>query len=272
VTREKEDKVMAEPPARRVPGLGPLESAIMTVIWEAGQPLTVRAARDRLDYRSGDGDDPAYTTVAAVMTNLWHKGLLKRARCLGEGNARAWWYQARVTREDHLAAIIGGALECAPDPTAVLRLVPPAAASRVSLPARLTDAGVRDEEGRCCGPAGTEVAAVPGAGHPARSSHSDPDPWRPGVGTDGRSDPGGSRAATAAVVAEFCRQLGVLTELRAARPMYEFWWEQRCPARPALVARRLPGASCQPHTVVTPDAAELRAILGIAGTCGHGPD
>lgn len=81
--------------------------------------------------------------------------------------------------------------------------------------------------------------------------------WTSGVGT--------------AVVAEFCRQLGVLTELRAACPMYEFWWEKRCSARPALVARRLPGASRQPHTVVTPDPAELHAILGIAGTSGHGP-
>ncbi len=33
---------MAVPSAWRMPGLGPLEPAIMTVIWEAGQPLTVR--------------------------------------------------------------------------------------------------------------------------------------------------------------------------------------------------------------------------------------
>ena len=263
---------MAEPPARRVPGLGPLESAIMAVVWDAGQPLTVRTARDRLDYRSGDGDDPAYTTVAAVMTNLWRKGLLKRARCLGDGNARAWWYEARITREDHLAAIIGGALGSAPDSAAVLSLTFPAASSRVSRPVTHADAGVRGEDGRCCEPAGTEVAAIPEDGHPARCPHSGPDLWRPGVSTDFRSDPGSCGAGRAALVAEFCRQLGVLTELRAARPMYEFWWEQRCSARPALVAKRLPGASCQPHTVVTPDAAELRAILGIAGTCGHGPD
>ena len=46
-----------------VPGLGPLESAIMTVIWDAGQSLSVRVVRERLDYQAADGEDPAYTTV-----------------------------------------------------------------------------------------------------------------------------------------------------------------------------------------------------------------
>jgi predicted transcriptional regulator len=104
-----------------VPGLGPLESAIMTAVWDAARPLTVRAARDRLDYRASDGDDPAYTTILTVMTILWRKGMLSRAR--HTENARAWWYEACVTREDHLAAIIRGALACAPDPAAVLRRV-----------------------------------------------------------------------------------------------------------------------------------------------------
>ena len=104
-----------------VPGLGPLESAIMTVIWDAGQPLTVRAACERLDYRASGGGAAAYTTVMTVMNILWRKGLLSRAKDLGEGQARAWWYEARVTREEHLAAVIRAALECAPDPAAVMR-------------------------------------------------------------------------------------------------------------------------------------------------------
>jgi predicted transcriptional regulator len=103
-----------------VPGLAPLEAAIMIAIWDAGQPLTVRAALDRLDYSTNEGGDPAYTTVMTVMTILCRKGLLSRARDVPEGNTRAWWYQARVTREDHLAAVIRQALECAPDPLAVL--------------------------------------------------------------------------------------------------------------------------------------------------------
>ena len=41
-----------------VPGLGPLESAIMTVIWDAGQSLSVRVVRERMDYQSAAGEDP----------------------------------------------------------------------------------------------------------------------------------------------------------------------------------------------------------------------
>ncbi len=104
-----------------VPGLGPLESAIMTVVWDAGQPLTVRAACERLNYRASDGGAPPYTTVMTVMNILWRKALLSRAKDLGEGHPRAWWYEARVTREDYLAAIIRPALECAADPAAVMR-------------------------------------------------------------------------------------------------------------------------------------------------------
>lgn len=84
--------------------------------------------------------------------------------------------------------------------------------------------------------------------------------------TKSGANPGrGEVAGDPAVVAEFRRQLSVLIELRAACPLYEFWWEPRWPARPALVARRRPSASCRPHTVVTRDVAELRTILGILG-------
>jgi hypothetical protein len=38
-----------------------------------------------------------------VMNILWHKGLLSRAKDLAEGQARAWWYEARVTRVEHLS-------------------------------------------------------------------------------------------------------------------------------------------------------------------------
>ena len=77
-----------------VPGLGPLESAIMTAIWDAGQPLSVRVVRERMDYQVADGEDPAYTTVMWVMVILWRKGSLDRAKCPGAGHRRAWWYAA----------------------------------------------------------------------------------------------------------------------------------------------------------------------------------
>jgi predicted transcriptional regulator len=104
-----------------VPGLGPLESAIMTVIWDVGQPLSVRVVRERMDYQSTDGEDAAYTTVMTVMVVLWRKGFLDRAKRPGAGRGRAWWYAARISREDHLATVIRQALTCAPDPAAVLR-------------------------------------------------------------------------------------------------------------------------------------------------------
>jgi predicted transcriptional regulator len=104
-----------------VPGLGPLESAIMTAVWDAGHAVTVRATRDRLAYTTSNGEDPAYTTVMTVMGILCRKGLLAPARTLPGGSTRAQWYEARVTLEGHLAAIIREALDSAPDPAAVLR-------------------------------------------------------------------------------------------------------------------------------------------------------
>lgn len=75
----------------------------MTVIWDAGQSLSVRVVRERLDYQAADGEDPAYTTVMSVMVILWRKGFLDRAKCPGAGHGRARWYAARISREDHLA-------------------------------------------------------------------------------------------------------------------------------------------------------------------------
>ena len=55
---------------RRSPlGLGPLETAIMRVMWEADGWLTVRDIRDRMDYTP-----VGYTTVASVAGILCEKG------------------------------------------------------------------------------------------------------------------------------------------------------------------------------------------------------
>ena len=56
---------------RLVPGLGPLESAIMNAVWASRRPLTVSDARKRLDYRAGHGGEPSYSTVMTVMNILW---------------------------------------------------------------------------------------------------------------------------------------------------------------------------------------------------------
>jgi Penicillinase repressor len=116
-------------PPVRVPHLGPLESAIMNVAWNAGQPLTVRAVLAQLQYTAGSGGPPAYTTTMTVMNILWRKGLLSRANLPGPvsvpgrpGRPAAWWYHPRLTREQYLATAIRAILACAPDQAAVLRL------------------------------------------------------------------------------------------------------------------------------------------------------
>lgn len=95
-------------------------SSEKTAVWAGRRPLTVSDARERLDYRAGHGGVPAYTTVMTVMNILWRKGLLSRAKDLLDGHPRAWWYEARITREEHLATIIRQTLECTSDPTTVL--------------------------------------------------------------------------------------------------------------------------------------------------------
>jgi predicted transcriptional regulator len=110
-----------------IPGFGPLEAAIMVVLWDAGQPLSCRAIAARLAYRTGNGVPPAYTTVMTVATILFRKGVLARSKPVA-ADRRAWWYTPRQTREDHLAAIVRNALSCSPNPAAVLRrALPPTA-------------------------------------------------------------------------------------------------------------------------------------------------
>jgi predicted transcriptional regulator len=99
-----------------VPGLGPLESAIMTVIWDARQSLTVRVVRKRLDYLAADGEDPAYTTVISVMVILRRKGFLDRAQGTGEPGGTRPTSAAKTTSPPSSVK-----LTCAPDPAAVLR-------------------------------------------------------------------------------------------------------------------------------------------------------
>ena len=107
-----------------MPGLGPLESAVMTVVWAAGRPVTVRVCHERLDYRTADGGLAAYTTVSTIMGILARKNLLTRVMVDDRGIPwRQWQYKARVSRDGYLAALIREALSRAEDPEAVLRLV-----------------------------------------------------------------------------------------------------------------------------------------------------
>jgi predicted transcriptional regulator len=109
-----------------LPGFGPLESAIMTVLWEAGKPLNCRGIAERLAYRTGHGAQPAYTTIMTVTTILYRKGILHRSKPTAAADRRAWWYTPRQTLEDHLAAIVRNALSYTPNPVGVLRRALPA--------------------------------------------------------------------------------------------------------------------------------------------------
>ena len=103
---------------RRSPlGLGPLETAIMRVMWEADGWLTVRDIRDRMDYTP-----VGYTTVARVAGILYEKGLLVRRLGYREGKPgpSAWWYRAARPASEHIGALIATLLDLSPNPEATL--------------------------------------------------------------------------------------------------------------------------------------------------------
>src|SRR6266480_78503 len=99
-------------------GLGPLEAAIMTVMWQADDWLTTREIQDRINYPTR-----AYTSVATVATNLERKGHLRKRRCPAAHHPRPprWQYQAAVPLAEHLGHLIGELLHHSPDPAATLR-------------------------------------------------------------------------------------------------------------------------------------------------------
>lgn len=80
--------------ARRPKRLTDVELEVMHVVWDADEPVTVRAVADGLA-RSG-GRKPAYTTVQTVLNILCRKGAL-RSR---PGPGRAHHYTALLSRDD----------------------------------------------------------------------------------------------------------------------------------------------------------------------------
>ncbi|MFD8352430.1 BlaI/MecI/CopY family transcriptional regulator [Streptomyces coelicoflavus] len=57
---------------------GTLESDVMEALWQAGEPLPVRAVLDTLNRTRTE--QLAYTTVMTVLTRLAEKGALERTR------------------------------------------------------------------------------------------------------------------------------------------------------------------------------------------------
>ncbi|QLQ16808.1 MAG: BlaI/MecI/CopY family transcriptional regulator [Micropruina sp.] len=74
--------------------LGELEQAVMDILWQRREALTVRDVHDLLSASR----DLAYTTVMTVLDRLAKKGIVRR-----ELNGRAWQYLPAVTRADLVA-------------------------------------------------------------------------------------------------------------------------------------------------------------------------
>ena len=72
--------------------MGALESEVLEQLWSLGRPATPSEVLDALD------DDLAYTTVMTILSRLWEKGLVRRAR---EGRAFAY---SPILSEAELAA------------------------------------------------------------------------------------------------------------------------------------------------------------------------
>lgn len=81
-------------------GLGPLESTVMDVVWDAGAPVTVRTVTQSLE-----NNGPAYTTVATVLDNLHGKGWVERER-----RGLVWFYRPSLDRSERAAHLMGEAL------------------------------------------------------------------------------------------------------------------------------------------------------------------
>jgi predicted transcriptional regulator len=98
-------------------GLGPLETAIMQVMWEADGWLMVRDIRDRMDYAP-----VAYMTVSKVTSVLCGKDLLIRRLDdrAGKPGPAAWWYQAARPMNEHIGELIAKLMDYSPDPEAAL--------------------------------------------------------------------------------------------------------------------------------------------------------
>jgi predicted transcriptional regulator len=103
---------------RRSPlGLGPLETAIMQVMWNTDDWLMIRDIRDRMDYPL-----VAYMTVSKVTSVLCEKDLLIRRRGTraGKPGPAAWWYRAALPMNEHIGELIARLMDYSPDPEAAL--------------------------------------------------------------------------------------------------------------------------------------------------------
>ncbi|GIF07841.1 transcriptional regulator [Actinoplanes siamensis] len=91
--------------------LGDLEREVMTQLWDASEPLTVRQVHELL----GRERDLAYTTVMTVLDRLAKKKLVVQQRA-----DRAYRYAPAQSRAEMTAALMFDALSATPDQDAAL--------------------------------------------------------------------------------------------------------------------------------------------------------
>lgn len=82
--------------------LGELERAVMDVLWDSAEDLSVRGVHERL----AEDRDLAYTTVMTVLDRLAKKDVVTRVR-----DGRAWIYSPAGSREEMTAATMRSNLE-----------------------------------------------------------------------------------------------------------------------------------------------------------------
>ncbi|MCP2303352.1 BlaI/MecI/CopY family transcriptional regulator [Actinokineospora globicatena] len=91
--------------------LGDLERAVMTCLWDAGRPLTVREVHEALE----TARTIAYTTALTTLQRLARKGLVTQERA-----ERAHRFRAVATRDELFAELLSDALGVAAGDTGVL--------------------------------------------------------------------------------------------------------------------------------------------------------
>lgn len=91
--------------------LGPLEAAVMDVLWRATEPVRVRDVLDALAPQR----NLAYTTVMTVLDNLHRKGWVVR-----QLDGKAYRYEPVCSREEAAAQAMRDVLDATGDPAAVL--------------------------------------------------------------------------------------------------------------------------------------------------------
>src|SRR5271170_6018217 len=94
-----------------VRGFGDLEAVIMQLVWDRGNPVTVRELFDGMRQERVI----AYTTVMSTMDNLHRKGWLDRVK---EG--KAYRYSPSASREEYSARLMREALADGGDTEVVL--------------------------------------------------------------------------------------------------------------------------------------------------------